>query len=53
MRLQKQLSRKYNKKEYAKYVIVLKEKIVEKLGWKAGQELEAKIENDVLIIKKD
>ncbi len=53
MRLQKQLSRKWGDKEYVKYVIVIKEKLIEKLGWKEGQELEGKVKGDKLIIEKD
>ena len=53
MRLQKQLSRKYEGKEYAKYVIVVKPELIEKLGWKEGQELEAEVKGDKLIIEKD
>ena len=53
MYLQKQLSRKYEGKEYAKYVIVIKPKIVEELGWKEGEELEAEVKKGKLIIEKD
>ena len=53
MRLQKQLSRKYGNTEYAKYVIVVKPKIIERLGWKDGEELEGKVKGDKLVIKKD
>ena len=53
MNLQKQLSKKIGDKEYAKYVIVVPPKLIEKLGWKAGQELEAEVIKDKLIIEKD
>lgn len=53
MRLQKQLSRKYEGKEYAKYVLVVKPKLIEKLGWEDGEELEANVKGDKLIIEKD
>ena len=53
MYLQKQLSKKVGDKEYAKYVIVVPPKIVEKLGWKAGEELEAEIKKGKLIIERD
>lgn len=53
MRLQKQLSRKVGDKEYAKYVIVIKSKYVEKLGWKDGEELEAEVKKGKLIIERD
>ncbi|MCP3682890.1 MAG: AbrB/MazE/SpoVT family DNA-binding domain-containing protein [bacterium] len=53
MRLQKQLSKKIGDKEYAKYVIVIPPKTIEKLGWKTGQELKAKLEKGKLIIEKE
>ncbi len=53
MHLQKQLSRKVGDKEYAKYVIVIKSKYIEELGWKEGEELEAEVKKDKLIIEKD
>ena len=53
MYLQKQLSRKVGNKEYAKYVIVIKPKIIEKLGWKDGEELDAEIKGDKLVIEKE
>ena len=53
MYLQKQLSRKVGNKEYAKYVIVIKPKYIEELGWKEGEELEAEVKKDKLIIEKD
>ena len=53
MHLQKQLSNKIDGKEYPKYVIVVKPSIIEKLGWKAGEELEAEVKGDKLIIEKD
>lgn len=53
MRLQKQLSNKIDGKEYPKYVIVIKPNLIEKLGWKAGQELEAEVKGDKLVIEKE
>lgn len=53
MNLQKQLSKKVGDKEYVKYVIVVPPKLIEKLGWKGGEELEAKIKKDKLVIEKD
>ena len=53
MHLQKQLSRKYEGKEYAKYVIVVKPSIIEKLGWKNGEELDAEVKGDKLVIEKE
>ena len=53
MRLQKQLSKKIGDKEYAKWVIVVPPKYIDKLGWEAGVELEADVENGKLVIEKD
>ena len=53
MYLQKQLSKKIGDKEYAKWVIVIPPKLIEKLGWKAGEELEAEVKDNKLIIEKD
>ena len=53
MKLQKQLSRKYGDKEYAKYVIVIKPNHIEKLGWKDGEELDAEVKGEKLIIEKE
>ena len=52
MKLQSQISRKYGETEYKKSWIVISEKLLKKLGWKKGQELEAEIKVDKLIIKK-
>jgi bifunctional DNA-binding transcriptional regulator/antitoxin component of YhaV-PrlF toxin-antitoxin module len=51
VKLQKQLSRKINGKEYAKYVIVIPPSTVEKLGWKEGQILTNEIDNRKLILE--
>lgn len=53
MRLQKQLSKKLGDKEYAKWVIVVPPKLINKLGWDNGEELEAEIDDGKLIIEKD
>ena len=52
MKLQKRLSRRVGKKEYAKWIITIPPAIVEKLAWNADQELEAQISESNLIIKK-
>jgi len=52
MRLQKQLSRKIGKVEYAKYVIVIPPQIIKEMGWKDGEELEIdKVDGGILIRK--
>ena len=53
MYLQKQLSKKIGDKEYAKWVLVVPPKLIEKLGWKAGEELEAEIKDKKLIFERD
>ena len=52
MRLQSQISRKYKEKKYKKFWIVIPKKILEKLGWKSGQELESNVKKNKLIIEK-
>ncbi len=49
----KHFLRKYEGKEYAKYVIVVKPKHIEELGWKEGEELEAEVKKGKLIIERD
>ena len=39
MKLQKQVSKKNSKQEFFKYVIVVPNKTVTKLGWQKGEEL--------------
>jgi hypothetical protein len=53
MQLQKQKSREYNNMEYFKHWIVIPNDIVEKLGWKAGDELKPNVKNKKLVIGKD
>ena len=53
MRLLSQKSREYKKTEYHKFWVVIPNKLVEKLGWKQGEELEAEVKKDKLVIEKD
>ncbi len=53
MRLLSQISREYNGKKYEKFWVVIPNKLIEKLGWKKGQELEAEVKGDKLIIEED
>ena len=41
MKLQKRFLRKYNNKDYFKYMINLPPEVIEKAGFKEGDELEA------------
>lgn len=50
MRLQKQLSRKTEGKEYGKWVVVIPPSKVKELGWKEGVELTTEIERNKLVI---
>ena len=53
MRLLSQISREYKGSKYEKFWIVIPSKLVKKLGWKKGQELEAEIKDKKLVIEKD
>jgi len=52
MKLQKQLSRKVGDIEYAKWVLVIPSNMIEELKWREGQELEAEVKENKLIVKK-
>lgn len=51
MRLQKQLSRKVEGKEYPKYVVTIPPRQIEEAGWKVGIELEATVSRGKIILK--
>jgi len=51
VRLQKQLSRRFGGKEYAKWVVVLPPRVVRELGWKEGQELKSQIDGRTLRVR--
>ena len=53
MRLLSQTSREYKGKEYKKFWIVIPNKLIEKLGWRIGDELEGEVKGDKLVIEKD
>ncbi len=44
MKIQKQLSKKRGDKVYHKYVVVLPEELIKKAGFKAGEDLEGKVD---------
>ena len=52
MRLIPQKSRAYKGKAYYKFLIVIPSKVIKKLGWKGGEELEAETKKNKLIIEK-
>ncbi|MCJ7573453.1 AbrB/MazE/SpoVT family DNA-binding domain-containing protein [Candidatus Bathyarchaeota archaeon] len=50
MKLQKQAAYKYKDKTHHKYVIIIPEETITKLGWKEGQELTTKVDGTQLIV---
>jgi bifunctional DNA-binding transcriptional regulator/antitoxin component of YhaV-PrlF toxin-antitoxin module len=52
MKIQKQLSKKIGEKSYHKYVIVLPEEIIEKSGFKEGDELKADVKKGEVRLRK-
>ncbi|MBU1203554.1 MAG: hypothetical protein KKG60_00620 [Nanoarchaeota archaeon] len=52
MRLLSQISREYNGKKYEKFWVVISNKLIEKLGWKKGQNLKVEVKRNKLIIEK-
>jgi bifunctional DNA-binding transcriptional regulator/antitoxin component of YhaV-PrlF toxin-antitoxin module len=53
MKLQSQVSRKIGDTEYTKFWVIIPQRIIRKLGWKSGQELEMEIKGNKLVIEKD
>ncbi len=53
MRLLSQISREYKGNGYRKFWVVIPNKLIEKLKWKTGEDLEADVKGDKLIIEKD
>jgi bifunctional DNA-binding transcriptional regulator/antitoxin component of YhaV-PrlF toxin-antitoxin module len=52
MRLQKQVNRVVEDKEYSKYVIIVPPEEIEKLQWREGEELAHEVKEESLIIRK-
>ena len=52
MKLQSQVSRKVGDKKYIKSWIVIPDKLLKKLNWKVGQDLEGEVSDKMLIVKK-
>ncbi len=50
MKLQKQISKKNGRQEFFKYVVVLPNKTVDKLGWQRGEELVFNITSRKLLL---
>jgi len=53
MKITGHVSREYKGKKYEKCWIVIPNKILEKLGWKRGDDIEYEIKNDKLILEKE
>ncbi len=53
MRLIQQEHSKYKGKKYYKSWVVIPNKLLERLGWKKGEELEAKVKGRQLVIEKE
>ena len=52
MKLQKRFLRKYNEKDYFKFMVNLPPEIVEQAKLKEGDELETEVERGIIKIKK-
>ena len=50
MRLLSQVSREYKGNKYKKFWIIIPSKIIEKLGWRTGQELKAEVKDNKMLI---
>lgn len=53
MKLQKRQTRKYEGKDYFKWVVTIPPDEIEELGWKEGMELKQKREGKKLVIEPD
>ena len=53
MKLLSQISREYKDTKYEKFWVVIPSKLIKKLGWKKGEELEATASNELIIKKKE
>ena len=51
VKLQKRYAYTYNNKDHYKNVLTVPEEVIEKLGWKTGQELEPKVEDGRLVFE--
>jgi hypothetical protein len=51
VKLQKQLSRKVDDKEYPKYVVTIPPKHIAEVGWNEGTELIAVVEEGTIVLR--
>jgi len=52
MKLQSHISRKYKNNSYRKFWVIIPKKLIEKLGWKTGEEVEVDIKDKELVLIK-
>ena len=52
MKIERVKSRKYKNKQYYKYRVVIPEKIIEKAGFKEGDELQAEAKKGEIKLRK-
>lgn len=50
MKLQRQLSRRVGGKEYPKWVVTIPPSQIAELGWHEGEELEAEVRGEALLL---
>ena len=50
--MQTHQSNKYKGKLYEKFLVVIPQKVIQTLGWKKGQNLQAEVRNDQLCISR-
>ena len=53
MKLCEKLNRRVGDKEYKKWYLVLSKEDIDKLQWKKGEELEAKVRGNSLMIRPE
>ena len=53
MKLLSQKHSEYKGKQYKKFWIIIPNRLIEKLGWKEGTELNADLKNEKLVIEKE
>jgi antitoxin component of MazEF toxin-antitoxin module len=51
MKLQKRFNREVEGVEYSKWIVTIPPEEIEKLHWRAGQELDTVVKNNELVIK--
>jgi len=52
VKLQRQFNRRVKKKEYSKWLLVIPPEVVDKLGWKEGDDLSAEVEGTALKLER-